>query len=365
MGSWNKWRGPALRGAAAVYAAKARWLLLDGEHGVIACFISKPALILFPFTECAATHPREMALGAGTPGTRLNALIRSPPHRIYWPELACRHCDRTSLKCADFSRLCVIQISRRGGTTMSTFRVLVFGSCGTGKTSLCNAITGENRPVGDSVDGTTFRSYTFKPARFGDHQIILTDTMGLNESNRGTKPSVKALQELDRLLRGSADGFNLLIHVMRKGRIDSAHEENYELFVRQIAKRQIPTLLAVTHCEDVEPMSLWATQNAEKIKRRGLEYEGIVPASFGGGGRFADVFRELREESRQALGDAICKFAAADSIVLYEGPAGFRELISSVWLWLLNHVFVYVTKGIPHADAIQLAKVALSDAELS
>jgi hypothetical protein len=34
-GAWNKWRGPALRGEAAVYAAKARCGALDGEHAVV------------------------------------------------------------------------------------------------------------------------------------------------------------------------------------------------------------------------------------------------------------------------------------------------------------------------------------------
>lgn len=33
MGSWNKWRGPALRGEAAVYAAKARRNSIDSAHG--------------------------------------------------------------------------------------------------------------------------------------------------------------------------------------------------------------------------------------------------------------------------------------------------------------------------------------------
>ena len=35
MGAWNKWRGPALRGEAAVYAAKAGRNSIDSAHGVI------------------------------------------------------------------------------------------------------------------------------------------------------------------------------------------------------------------------------------------------------------------------------------------------------------------------------------------
>jgi hypothetical protein len=34
-GPWNKWRGPALRGEEAVYAAKAGRRTLEREHGVI------------------------------------------------------------------------------------------------------------------------------------------------------------------------------------------------------------------------------------------------------------------------------------------------------------------------------------------
>jgi hypothetical protein len=33
--TWNKWRGPALRGERAVYAAKARRLSIDSENDVI------------------------------------------------------------------------------------------------------------------------------------------------------------------------------------------------------------------------------------------------------------------------------------------------------------------------------------------
>ncbi len=48
MGSWNKWRGPALRGEAAVYAAKARRNSIDSAHGRVRVKTSViPPLFLF------------------------------------------------------------------------------------------------------------------------------------------------------------------------------------------------------------------------------------------------------------------------------------------------------------------------------
>jgi len=255
---------------------------------------------------------------------------------------------------------------------MATFRVLVFGSAGVGKTSLCNALTGEAKPVGASVNGTTFCSYTYKPMKFGNDEIVFTDTMGLNESDRGSNPSAKALEELTRLLRQSPQGFNLLIHVMKMGRIDAAHENNYELFVRQIAGARIPTVLVATHCENVEPMSKWVKENQDHISRRRLQYRTIVATSFGEGGRFADIFTQLRKESREALCNAITACAEPEPVVLYEGPSDFLVLVRRIWLWLVNNVFAVLGKaainigvylvltqlGVPHADATQLAKAS-------
>jgi len=55
MGSWNKWRGPAPRGEAAVYAAKARRNSIDSAHDVVAWVLSNPALFHFSSDLAAIT----------------------------------------------------------------------------------------------------------------------------------------------------------------------------------------------------------------------------------------------------------------------------------------------------------------------
>src|SRR6185312_5979558 len=64
-GSWNKWRGPALRGEETVYAAKARRLPIDCEHGVIRC----P-----PFRQ---SRPPSLHLLRGTAAKKIGTLART------------------------------------------------------------------------------------------------------------------------------------------------------------------------------------------------------------------------------------------------------------------------------------------------
>ncbi|RKH81782.1 GTP-binding protein, partial [Corallococcus praedator] len=135
-------------------------------------------------------------------------------------------------------------------------RVLVFGTTGTGKTSLCNELTGGNQRVSDAAQGVTFKSYTYKELEISEGKsLIITDTVGLNESARGSVSSRDAVKALIKLLRDSEEGYNLLIQVFRIPRITQAEESNYEFFVKTITQAKIPAILVATGCENLEPMS--------------------------------------------------------------------------------------------------------------
>jgi hypothetical protein len=62
MGSWNKWRGPALRGEDAVYAAKACRNSIDSAHGRVRV---KTSVIppLFPFLKQPYEIPELLTRG--------------------------------------------------------------------------------------------------------------------------------------------------------------------------------------------------------------------------------------------------------------------------------------------------------------
>lgn len=102
---------------------------------------------------------------------------------------------------------------------MATLKVVVFGSTGAGKTSLCNVLSGHEMPASDSARGVTFQSFEFPPFEYGGHTVTLTDTVGLNESEKGHIRPIEAVQQLVDLIKRSADGYHLLVHVMRAPRI--------------------------------------------------------------------------------------------------------------------------------------------------
>ena len=139
--------------------------------------------------------------------------------------------------------------------TDTTIRVLVFGGTGTGKTSLCNTLTGRSRPTGNGARGVTAKSHLYNPFEYQGRKIKLFDTVGLHESSFGTVPAEQALGHLVDLLTKSKDGFSLLIHVTRASRITKEQEEDYKFFVEKMTQGNIPVLLALTGCENEDPMS--------------------------------------------------------------------------------------------------------------
>ena len=216
--------------------------------------------------------------------------------------------------------------------------VLVFGTAGAGKTSLCNALTGENQKVSASAMGVTFKSYTYKDIEFSEGKLLrITDTVGLNESSRGSIPSRDAVKALIKLLKRSEDGYNLLIHVFRIPRITQAEENNYEFFIKTVAGSKVPALLVATGCEDFDPMSKWKDENGDNFARMGLDYADIVCTCFASGdGRLATIYDELRGESREALFNAIEEHASSESIKLYTSTDSFFALLKKSWNWLAN-----------------------------
>lgn len=218
-------------------------------------------------------------------------------------------------------------------------RVLVFGTTGTGKTSLCNELTGGSEKVSDAAQGVTFKSHTYKPIEFSDQKLlVITDTVGLNESTRGNVPSKDAVKALIKLLKDSKEGYNLLIHVFRQPRITQAEESNYEFFVKMITGSKIPVILAVTGCENIDPMSKWGEENADTFARMGLEYEDVVGTCFAKDGRLATLFDDLRDESRQAVLKSIAVHATEKSILLYDSRNAFFAVLKKAWNWLVGWI---------------------------
>lgn len=189
-------------------------------------------------------------------------------------------------------------------------RVLVFGETGTGKTSLCNELTGEKKPVSDKAVGVTFQSQNYLPFIYHGESYIITDTVGLSESNKGTVGAVESFKNLLTLIKESKDGFNMIIHVGR-GRITQSFYNNYKFFVEMFTRKEIPVIFVQTACENSEPMSLWVEENRHFYEEQGFEYRCIIATCFAETQipDFKSRYDRLRHESKEMLLASIEKYA--------------------------------------------------------
>lgn len=212
-----------------------------------------------------------------------------------------------------------------------TIRILVFGSTGTGKTSLCNTLSGEKQPVSSSAQGVTFKSHTFEAFDYNDLEIILTDTVGLNESKGSKIPPAEAISNLIQLLKNSQKGYNLIIQVMRMPRITNNVTSNYDFFYNTICQKKIPIILAVTGCENEDPMSIWVDENKNIFEYKELIYEDIIATCFHSGGRFEKIYSILRDESKENLLKSIENSVSPVSIKLYKDKFYLIKLFRKAW----------------------------------
>lgn len=226
-------------------------------------------------------------------------------------------------------------------------RVLVFGSSGSGKTSMLVELTGENRPVGDGVLGvTTFNTSPFNAVERNGKTYVFFDTAGLNESDAGKVPGKQALKGLVKLLRDSKDGYNLLVHVIRiLPRNTDLWKKNHDFFVNVVADKKIPTLLVFTGCEDFDPMYQWLANNEQDLRKLGLRNNGAVcscfhqPKASGGRAAMDKIYSSLRKESGSSVWKSIEKIALDVPYVIYKGESQFVVVLKKAVNWLARLVF--------------------------
>jgi Fe2+ transport system protein B len=214
---------------------------------------------------------------------------------------------------------------------MKNIRVLVFGATGTGKTSLCNALTGKAQPTDNGAKGITAKSHLY-PAFYVDGcKIEIIDTVGLHESIHGTVPPDQAVLELTALLEKARDGFSLLIHVTRASRITKEHDDDYTFFVEKMTQNCIPVVLAVTGCENEHPMTAWVERNKKAFSR--FAYKELVPTCFASGGPMEAFLAPLRAQSREHVLASIIRHALAEPSKLYGAgtSSSFGDALIRIW----------------------------------
>ncbi|WP_341909729.1 GTPase domain-containing protein [Polaromonas sp. YR568] len=210
-------------------------------------------------------------------------------------------------------------------------RVLVFGGTGVGKTSVCNELAGRSRPTANDAQGVTSKTHIYGAFDYHGLAIELIDTVGLHEADSGTVPAENAVLQLAELLKHSREGFNLLIHVAKAGRLTKQHQEDYDFFVNRMTERKIPTLLVLTGCENERPMSAWVDRNRDHYRQ--FQYREMLGTCFASGGSLENHFASLREESRDVVLKQIRNTALPKSVRLYGEGTGITasEFLAKLW----------------------------------
>ncbi|MCX9157785.1 GTPase domain-containing protein [Niveibacterium sp. 24ML] len=211
-------------------------------------------------------------------------------------------------------------------------RVLVFGSTGVGKTSLCNLLAGRKQPSHNGALGVTSQTHTYNPFKLRGRQVVIVDTVGLHESQHGTVPPEKAAAQILELLSQSKDGFSLIIHVAKVGRITQERDQDYKFFVEKMCDRKIPVLHVLTGAENEAPkMQSWVESNREAFGRFG--YAEIIAVCCASGGPLEQHYAPLRRASRAQVTKAILAHALPVPCLLYGDRSGgsIGDLFDRLW----------------------------------
>ncbi|KAJ2924678.1 hypothetical protein H1R20_g12418, partial [Candolleomyces eurysporus] len=196
---------------------------------------------------------------------------------------------------------------------MAARNVVFFGESGHGKSSVINMVLGyDGAATSSSPMGCTFEATSY-PHHLSGHDLILWDTVGLNEGEQGA--GMQAVTSLYTLLRSLEGGISLLVFCIRAQQINDAAHKNWQLFQEIICQKRVPIVMAVTHLENEDSMDDWWTQNENRCRQYGMnpcnEYgSGVacITASKGKlrkGGRhaFQDEYDESQDKIRQLIVD--------------------------------------------------------------
>ncbi|OAX33408.1 hypothetical protein K503DRAFT_725889 [Rhizopogon vinicolor AM-OR11-026] len=155
--------------------------------------------------------------------------------------------------------------------------VVIFGESGSGKSSVINAIAGQelSETSGDAA-GCTFR-YQCYNVNLAGQTFRLFDTAGLDEAAQGTVPPAKAEENLKSLLRelmSTSDGIGLLVYCVRSTRLRRALIKNYNIFYSAICRKKVPIVVVVTGLENhAYTMDSWWDTNWNEFRIHGMHFE--------------------------------------------------------------------------------------------
>jgi len=248
--------------------------------------------------------------------------------------------------------------------------VILFGETGSGKSSVINMLIGTvAAKVSDEAVGCTFKFELYPTEKYNFY-----DTVGLSEGSSGTVTAAQAVSNLVKLLKSLEDGVNLLIFVVKQGRITKSLEANYKLFVSSICMQEVPVILLLTHCEHEVTMGEWWNKNKHHFEKYGMTFGDTISGCATKGENllpvFQDVFKTRCDETKKHLTHAIethslepaWKMSSWDYWFFKTFKKAWRILMTWFQIPMLQNLYdLFVNLGMDKAEALQLSNEVATD----
>eukprot|EP00977_Amphora_coffeiformis_P025091 scaffold18208_cov182-Amphora_coffeaeformis.AAC.1 len=235
--------------------------------------------------------------------------------------------------------------STNNGSSKSSNRILVIGSTGAGKSTLINALVGDDLCHTSSAAVGCTGSYTTVTATHNDVTYEFIDTVGINEPEEGTVSRTDALKMFFKFLRDNADGFNLIIFCTREGRITEESKTTYEVMVKKLyasseSKQSPPVLIFVggMFLEYDEDPQQWCEANRATFVQQGLVEAAAELDAFHAialprskNPMLAKVFQQISAASTKRAWNVIERTLAPEPVRLYTSVRGMLNVVQNVW----------------------------------
>lgn len=175
----------------------------------------------------------------------------------------------------------------------------MIGTTGSGKSSLINVLCGEREALmSDSALGCTHAPTTYHTRR-KDQLYEFIDTVGLNEHSGGYKKATDALADLLLYITQDEIGYNAILFVQRRGRIDKWFDLHHRIFMKCFTKHQIPSILVMSGYEgQTSPIP-----DEDDVKKALKEYhfDAIVFGTTFFGGVFEEHLKKMRKDTAEEV----------------------------------------------------------------